>query len=68
MKAIGCAKVFAPRCGVRMFYRIEQRPGMTSVPVGIFRYPDFPAPTIDVYGELAMRAMRVTIDPPPEFM
>ncbi len=39
---------------------------MVSIPVGAFRDSDFPAPQVEVYAELAMRAIKVTIEPPPE--
>ena len=42
---------FCPSCGGSVFYRIERRPGMISVPVGTFADPDFPEPTVEVYGE-----------------
>jgi hypothetical protein len=42
---------FCPTCGTHMFYAIERRPGMISIPVGAFADPDFPAPTVEVYGE-----------------
>jgi hypothetical protein len=42
---------FCPRCGITVFYEIERRPGMISIPVGAFADPDFPGPTIEVYEE-----------------
>ena len=42
---------FGPTCGVAVFYEIERRPGMISIPVGVFSDPDFPPPTIEVYVE-----------------
>lgn len=42
---------FCPKCGIRVFYAIERRPGMISIPAGLFADPDFPAPTIQVYTE-----------------
>ncbi|WP_114953054.1 GFA family protein [Sphingosinicella terrae] len=42
---------FCPACGSTVFYEIERRPGMISIPVGVFSDPDFPAPTVEVYGE-----------------
>jgi len=56
---------FCPNCGVRVFYRIELRPGMVSIPVGAFADPDFPPPTAEVYRERAQRGLNLTIDPPP---
>jgi hypothetical protein len=41
---------FCPQCGVSVFYEIERRPGMISIPAGTFADPDFPAPTVEVYG------------------
>jgi hypothetical protein len=42
---------FCPECGVAVFYEIEARPGMISIPAGAFADPDFPSPTIEVYDE-----------------
>ncbi|MBV9881548.1 MAG: GFA family protein [Sphingomonadaceae bacterium] len=42
---------FCPACGVYVFYEIERRPGMISVPAGAFADPDFPPPRVDVYEE-----------------
>jgi hypothetical protein len=42
---------FCPACGVQVFYEIERRPGMISIPAGAFADPDFPPPGIDVYEE-----------------
>ena len=40
---------FCAGCGVTVWYEIERRPGVISIPVGAFADPDFPAPTIEVY-------------------
>ena len=40
-----------PACYVTVWYEIERRPGFISIPVGAFADPDFPAPTVEVYGE-----------------
>ena len=42
---------FCPACGTLVFYQIEQRPGMISIPAGAFADPDFPPPLVEVYGE-----------------
>ena len=42
---------FCPGCGVTVWYEIERRPGVISIPVGAFADPDFPAPSVEVYGE-----------------
>lgn len=42
---------FCPNCGNTVFYEIERRPGMISVPVGGFADPSFPEPQVSVYGE-----------------
>lgn len=42
---------FCPACGVTVFYEIERRPGMISIPIGTFSDPQFPAPTVEVYVE-----------------
>ena len=42
---------FCPLCGVSVFYEIERRPGMISIPAGAFADPDFPPPRVEVYEE-----------------
>lgn len=42
---------FCPRCGTTVFYEIEARPDMVTVPAGGFADVDFPEPTVEVYGE-----------------
>lgn len=42
---------FCPDCGSTVWYRIEQRPGMVSIPVGGFADPAFPEPRVSVYEE-----------------
>jgi hypothetical protein len=42
---------FCPGCGTTVFYEIEVRPGMVSVPVGGFADSNFPEPKVSVYGE-----------------
>jgi hypothetical protein len=42
---------FCPQCGVCVFYEIERRPGMISIPAGTFADPDFPPPRVEVYAE-----------------
>jgi hypothetical protein len=42
---------FCPRCGITVFYEIERRPGMISIPVGAFADPGFPPPQVEVYTE-----------------
>src|SRR5258707_789615 len=42
---------FCPDCGVSVFYEIERRPGMISIPAGGFADPDFPPPLVEVYEE-----------------
>ena len=44
---------FCAECGVTIFYEIERRPGMISIPAGAFADPDFPPPTVEVYEERA---------------
>lgn len=40
---------FCPTCGATVWYRIERRPGMVSIPVGAFADPQFPEPRFSVY-------------------
>lgn len=42
---------FCPKCGAFVWYEIERRPGIVSIPVGAFADPEFPAPAIEVYEE-----------------
>lgn len=42
---------FCTRCGTAVFYEIEVRPGMVSVPAGGFADMDFPAPFVEVFVE-----------------
>ena len=53
---------FCPTCGVTLFYEIEARPGMITVPAGAFADPGFPGPDVAVYDE--RRAPWLVIDPP----
>ena len=46
-----CRHYFCRACAVSVWYEIERRPGVISIPVGAFADPDFPPPTIEVYGE-----------------
>jgi hypothetical protein len=36
---------------VTLWYEIERRPNMVSIPAGAFADPNFPAPTVEVYEE-----------------
>ena len=42
---------FCPTCGSTLFYEIEERPGMISIPAGAFADPNFLEPTTEVFGE-----------------
>ncbi len=42
---------FCPDCGCTVFYEIERRPGMITIPVGAFADPGFPEPSVSVYDE-----------------
>jgi len=42
---------FCGGCGVTIFYEIERRPNMVSIPAGAFADPAFPPPTVEVYEE-----------------
>ena len=46
-----CEYDFCPTCGTTVVYRIQRRPGVISIPAGAFADPDFPEPTVSVYGE-----------------
>jgi hypothetical protein len=55
---------FCPECGTTVFYEIQRRPGMVSVPVGGFADPSFPEPKISVYEERCPDWLRVTTSAP----
>ena len=40
---------FCPTCGSTVFYDVEMRPGMISIPAGAFADPDFPPPTVELF-------------------
>lgn len=42
---------FCGECGVFVFYEIERRPGLISIPAGAFADAAFPAPSVEVYQE-----------------
>jgi hypothetical protein len=44
---------FCATCGGAVYYEIERRPGMISIPAGAFADVDFPAPGIEVFEERA---------------
>jgi len=50
---------FCPSCGGTVFYAIELRPGMVTVPAGLFADPDFPEPTVSVFSELCVPWVRL---------
>ena len=41
---------FCPVCGATVFYCIDDMPDVLAIPVGAFADPDFPPPTVSVYG------------------
>lgn len=40
---------FCPDCGSTVFYDVEMRPGMISVPAGAFADAGFPMPMVEVF-------------------
>jgi hypothetical protein len=42
---------FCPTCGSSVWYCIELRPGVISIPVGLFADPTFPEPRVSVFEE-----------------
>ncbi|MEV4934165.1 GFA family protein, partial [Sphingobium sp. LSP13-1-1.1] len=42
---------FCPTCGSTVFYDVEMRPGMISVPAGAFASAEFPQPTVQVFDQ-----------------
>jgi hypothetical protein len=55
---------FCPNCGSTAFYEIEVRPGMVSVPAGNFADPEFPPPTVSVFGERSHRWVSLNTESP----
>lgn len=55
---------FCPTCGATVFYEIEVRPGMITVPVGAFADPGFPEPHAEVYGGRRSPWVRIEPDGP----
>ena len=41
---------FCPECGATVYYELSAVPDLVAVPIGAFSDPEFPAPTISVYG------------------
>ena len=46
-----CTYHFCPACGSTVWYRIELRPGMVTIPAGNFADADFGEPIYSSYGE-----------------
>ena len=59
-------QAFCLVCGTTVWYRIEARPGSSSIAAGWFRTRDFPPPTVEVYGECAMAGLNLHIEPEAE--
>jgi len=57
-----CRQHFCPRCGATVFYEIEARPGMVTIPAGAFADPSFVEPSVSVYGELRCPWVRIEIE------
>ena len=63
-EGFSCDYDFCPQCGSTIVYRIERRPGIVSIPVGAFADPDFPEPTVSVFGERRHRWCRIETEGP----
>lgn len=59
---------FCPTCGVTVWYRIERRPGIISVPTGAFADPTFPEPCFSVWEERRHSWVRIETEGPIERM
>ena len=57
---------FCPHCGSTVYYEIERRPGMISVPAGGFADPDFPDPAFSIYEERKHRWVEIGTSGPIE--
>lgn len=57
---------FCPACGSNVFYEIEARPGMVTVPAGGFADPDFPEPKVSVYENRRCRWVELSTAGPLE--
>ena len=44
---------FCATCGIGVWYEIERRPGMISIPAGAFADAEFPPPHVQVYHEIS---------------
>ena len=61
-----CTSHFCPACGSTAWYRIEARPGMTTIPAGNFLDPGFGEPSWSWYGERQCPWVRLETDGPLE--
>jgi hypothetical protein len=59
---------FCPTCGGTVWYRIERRPGMVSVPLGGFADPAFPEPRFSVWEARRHPWVRIETQGPIERM
>ena len=50
---------FCPECGATVYFRADALPDDVAVPVGAFADPDFPGPTVSVYGVRQHRWLRL---------
>ena len=56
---------FCPTCGITVYYEIETRPDMVSVPAGDFPTLDFPEPGVEVFGERRNAWVRIAPEEAP---
>ncbi len=50
-----CMHAFCPTCGGTVLWRLGSVPGFTSVALGAFADPEFPAPSVSVWEETRVR-------------
>lgn len=53
---------FCTHCGAVMFYEVEMRPGMLSVPAGLFADEAFPRPEVEVFSQRRVEWCSIDIE------
>jgi ribosomal protein S18 acetylase RimI-like enzyme len=54
---------FCMECGATVFYEVEMRPGMLSVPAGLFADPGFPEPVAQVFEDRCVDWCKIAVCP-----
>lgn len=53
---------FCPDCGSTVFYDVEMRPGMVSIPAGAFADPHFAPPTVALFDQRRVDWCAIELD------